>query len=88
MFATPQPSFSGPMRFSTGTSTSSRNTSLNSHSPVICRRGRTSTPGASIGITSIEIPLCGAAFGSVRTSAIPMSAKVAYDDHTFWPVTR
>ena len=45
------------MRFSTGTSTSSRKTSLNSLSPVIWRSGRTSTPVAVIGIASIEIPL-------------------------------
>ena len=46
-----------------------------------------STPFAVIGIASIEIPLCCGAFGSVRTSAMPQSAKRAYDDHTFWPFT-
>ena len=70
VFATRQPSCSGPMRCSTGTSTSSRKTSLNSLSPVIWRSGRTSTPFAVIGIASIEIPLCGGASGSVRTSAM------------------
>ena len=44
VLATRQPACSGPMRFSTGTATSSRNTSLNSRSPVIWRSGRTSTP--------------------------------------------
>ena len=87
VFATRQPSCSGPMRFSTGTSTSSKKTSLNSLSPVIWRSGRTSTPGAVIGIASIEIPLWFGAAGSVRTSAMPQSAKRAYDDHTFWPFT-
>ena len=60
---------------------------MNSLSPVIWRSGRTSTPGASIGIASIEMPLCGGASGSVRTSAMPQFANVAYVDHTFWPVT-
>ena len=70
VLATRQPSCSGPMRFSTGTSTSSRKTSLNSLFPVIWRSGRISTPLAVIGIASIEIPLCGGASGSVRTSAM------------------
>ena len=43
--ATRQPSFSGPIMFPAGTRTSSRNTSLNSDSPVIWRRGRTVMPG-------------------------------------------
>ena len=70
-----------------GPPTPSRNTSLNSLSPVIWRSGRISTPGARIGIASIEIPRCGGAPGSVRTRAIPQSAQRACDDHTFWPVT-
>src|SRR5207249_3562048 len=44
--ATCQPWPSSPSRFDTGTSTSSKKISLNSASPVICRSGRTSTPGA------------------------------------------
>ncbi len=88
MFATRQPSFSGPMTLPTGTSTSSRKTSLNSLSPVIWRSGRISTPFAVIGTASIEMPLWFGALGSVRTSAMPQSAKRAYDDHTFWPDTR
>src|SRR6266536_3011745 len=85
VLATRQPSFSGPKRFSTGTSTASRKTSLNSLSPVSCRSGRTSTPVAIIGIASIDIPLCAASFGSVRTRAMPQSAKRAYDDQHLLP---
>src|SRR5262245_17498488 len=57
VFATRQPSCSAPIRFPAGTSTSSRNTSLNSLSPVIWRSGRISTPFEFIGIASMEIPL-------------------------------
>ena len=46
---TRQPSFSAPTRFSTGTRTSSRNTSLNSPSPIKVGSGRISMPGRSIG---------------------------------------
>ena len=42
-----QPSPIVPTRFSFGTRASSKNTSPNSLSPVICRSGRTVTPGVS-----------------------------------------
>jgi len=42
-----QPSPILPTRFSRGTLTSSKNTSPNSLSPVICFRRRTVTPGVS-----------------------------------------
>ncbi|HEV8566863.1 MAG TPA: hypothetical protein VGQ92_07155 [Actinoplanes sp.] len=44
--ATRQPSPTSPRRRESCSRTSVRNTSLNSASPVICRSGRTSTPGA------------------------------------------
>ena len=59
----PSPAFSSPIRFSAGTSTPSRKTSLNSDSPVIWRRGRTSTPSACRGMASIEMPRCFGASG-------------------------
>ena len=59
------------MSWSSGTKTSSRNTSLNSDSPVIWRKGRTSTPGASMAIAMHEMPLCRGASESVRTRAMP-----------------
>ena len=46
VIATRQPSPTSPMRSASGTRTSVRYTSLNSACPVICRSGRTSTPGA------------------------------------------
>ena len=76
VLATRQPSCSGPMRFSTGTSTSSRKTSLNSLSPVIWRSGRTSTPFAVIGIASIEIPVVRRRVGvGAHRARCPSSAK-------------
>ena len=66
---TRQPSFSWPTRFSTGTRTSFRNTSLKSLSPMMVGSGRMSMPGRSIGMISHEMPLCFGASGLVRTSS-------------------
>ena len=41
-----QPSFTAPTRFSSGTRTSVKNTSLKSFAPLICLIGRISMPGA------------------------------------------
>ena len=46
VLATAQPWCRPPTSWSAGTNTSSRNTSLNSASPVICTNGRISMPGA------------------------------------------
>jgi len=54
--------------------TSSKKTSLNAWSPVISMSGRTSSPGASIGQTKYEMPLCFGAAGSVRAKRIPKRA--------------
>ena len=43
--ATRHPPFTSPTTIAAGIRTSSKNTSQNSRSPVICRMGRTSTPG-------------------------------------------
>ena len=43
-----QPSFTAPTRFSSGTRTSLKNTSLKSDAPLICLIGRISTPCASM----------------------------------------
>ena len=51
VMATRQPSPAGPTRIESGTRTLSKNTSLNSASPVICTSGRTSTPGACMSST-------------------------------------
>ena len=47
--ASDQPSFSSPTRFSAGSRTSVRNTSLKVWAPVISTIGRISMPGTSIG---------------------------------------
>ena len=57
------------------------------HSAIYLLIAATSTPFAAIGIASIEMPVWRGASASVRTSPMPQSAKRAYDDHTFWPVT-
>jgi hypothetical protein len=44
--ATRQPSPTAPSRFSSGTVTSLKKTSLKPDAPLICRIGRTSMPGA------------------------------------------
>ena len=65
-----QPWFSSPIRFSAGTRTSSKKTSLTSKPPSISSIGRSVTPGESIGKTSIEMPRCFfSAVGSVRHEA-------------------
>ena len=70
--ATVHPSPGAPISWSSGTNTSSRNTSLNSASPVICTSGRTSTPAACMSTTRQEMPCCrlgasGSAAGQAQT---------------------
>src|SRR5690606_2530635 len=55
--ATRQPPSTSPRRWSSGTRTSSRKTSLNSAPPLICRSGRTSTPGADMSTMNAVMPL-------------------------------
>ena len=52
-----------PTRFSAGRRTSSRKTSLKVWAPVMSTRGRTVTPGASIGQMKYEIPWCSGRLG-------------------------
>lgn len=84
---TRQPSFSSPIRFPTGTLTSSRNTSANSADPARVRSGRTVIPGASMGMASQEIPRCLGVAGPVRTSSSHQSATSACDVQILEPVT-
>ena len=87
--ATCQPPFSGPMRFSAGTRTSLKKTSLKSTSSSshADANGRRTTPGRSVGIISTLMPLCLGALGSVRTKVRSTSASWAPDVHTFCPFT-
>jgi ribosomal protein S8 len=63
-------------------------TSEKSEEPVICRRGRTSTPGWRMWSRTHEMPLCFAALPSVRARRIPQSAMGPLDVQIFWPLTR
>ncbi len=71
--ATPQPAFSSPRRYQSGTRTSVKNTSLNEAPPVIWRSGRISTPGAFMSTKNAVRPLCLGCDGSVRQMISPMS---------------
>lgn len=51
------------------------------------RRGRTVTPGASMGIASQEMPRCFGASPSVRTNSSHQSATSACEVQIFDPVT-
>ena len=55
-------------------------------SPVICLKGRTTSPGASVGTMKHDMARCVGASGSVRTSRMHQSAHFASDVHTFWPL--
>src|SRR6266545_162488 len=57
VIATCQPPPTSPSRFSRGTRTSVRKISLKSDSPVSCRSGRTSTPGAFMSTITYVSPL-------------------------------
>ena len=87
--ATRQPPLSGPTRFSAGTRTSVKNTSLKSRSSAaqMDGNGRRTIPGVSVGITNTLMPLCFGASGSVRTKVSSTSASWAPEVHTFCPLT-
>jgi hypothetical protein len=81
--ATVQPWFTSPRRWSSGTRTSVKKTSLNEAPPVIWRSGRTSTPGACMSTTKPVRPLCLGWSASVRTMTSPMSLYCAPEVQTF-----
>ena len=85
--ATDQPWLTSPRRWSSGTRASLKNTSLNEAPPVICRSGRTSTPGARMSTMKPVSPWCLGRSGSVRQITSPMSLYWAPEVHTFWPET-
>ena len=85
--ATRQPSLTSPSRWSSGTRTSLKNTSLKLAPPVIWRSGRISTPGACMSTTKPVRPLCLGWSGSERQMTSPMSEYCAPEVHTFWPVS-
>ncbi len=79
--------FSSPIRFSTGTRTFSKNTSLRWCPSVMPMIGRTVMPGDFMSISRNEMPSCFLASGLVRTRAKIMSAQCAIDVQIFWPLT-
>ena len=75
-------------RFSAGTRTSSKKTSLTSKPPSSSSIGRSVTPGVSIGKTSSEMPRCFfSALGSVRHRQKIQSACWPSVVQVFWPLT-
>ncbi len=87
VIATAQPLPISSRTFSTGTSTFSKKISLKSASPVMCRSGRTSTPGECMSTTMYVRPACRCDSGSERVTRMHQSAMCAYDDQTFCPLT-
>ena len=83
--ATRQPSPSAPIRALSGMRTSVKKTSLNSASPVIWKRGRTSTPGAFMSTRKAVIPWCLGTSGFVRATINPNAEMCASVVHTFCP---
>ena len=75
--ATRQPWPTSPTTPSSGTNTSSKNTSLNSASPVSSRSGRMSTPSLRRSTAIIVMPACFGPDASVRTVAKPQSERCA-----------
>ena len=86
-FAIDQPPLSSPTRFSPGTRTSSNQTSLTSWPPSISWIGRTSSPSLSMSMSSIEMPACFLASGSVRTRVKIQSPYWPSVVQVFWPLT-
>ena len=84
--ATFHPSPSPPSRNESGILTSLKKTSLNEDPPLICRIGRISIPGASIGTRNAVIPRCFRASGSERAINSPHSQNCAPELQTFWPL--
>src|SRR3546814_6918180 len=82
-----QPPSTAPTTFASSVRAPSKNTSLNSESPVSWWIGRTSMPGWSIGTSRYEMPLCLATSGLalVRASTKHQSAQWAWLVQTFWP---
>jgi len=87
ILAIPQPSFTRPTTFRTGTRTSVRKVSQKGDAPLISLMGRAVTPGESMSISRNVMPACFRASGSVRTRRNIQSALSAYDVQIFWPFT-
>ena len=84
--ATAQPPFSSPSIRSAGTTTSSKNTSANSSSPLSISRGATVIPGVSMSTKNAVMPRWRESAGPVRVSSTQRSENWARLVQTFWPL--
>ncbi|MCY1351158.1 hypothetical protein D9M69_374150 [compost metagenome] len=82
-----QPSPGSPSTSAAAARAPSKNTSLNSAPPPICRIGRISMPGWSSGSIRKIRPLLPREPGSQRASTKIQSESCASEVHTFWPLT-
>jgi hypothetical protein len=86
--ATVQPAPSSCTRWSTGTSTPSKNTSLTSRPPSMSASGRKVIPGVRMSISRNEMPSWRRSDSRlVRTRQKIQSAKCACVVQIFWPST-
>src|ERR1700761_3686666 len=87
VWVTAQPSLTSPMRYRSGTTTSSKKSSQNS--PVSSTRliWRMVTPGRSVGNTNQVRPRCLGTSQSVRARQNPQLARCAWVDQIFCPVS-
>ncbi|MCY1547288.1 hypothetical protein D9M68_833350 [compost metagenome] len=76
-----------PTRFSFGTRTFSRKTSVRPWPPSMEMIGRTVMPGVFKTMSRNEMPRCGLTVRSVRTRKKPQSEIVASLVQIFWPLT-
>ena len=83
LIATAQPPFSSPSIRSAGTTTSSKNTSANSCTPLIISSGATVIPGVSMSTKNAVMPRWRDSAGPVRVSSTQRSAYCARLVHTF-----
>ena len=86
LIATAQPPFSSPSIRSAGTTTSSKNTSANSRSPLIISSGATVIPGVSMSTKNAVMPRWRDSAGPVRVSSTQRSEYWARLVQTFWPL--
>ena len=86
LIATAQPPCSSPSIRSAGTTTSSKNTSANSCSPLIISSGATVMPGVSMSTKNAVMPRWRESGEPVRVSSTQRSEYCARLVQTFWPL--
>ena len=86
LIATAQPPFTSPRIRSAGTTTSSKNTSANSRTPLIISSGATVIPGVSMSTKNAVMPRWRDSAGPVRVSSTQRSEYCARLVQTFWPL--